>query len=240
MNDNNKHTIDCKGTIKWKEDHYDLDFQIIIGEYGDFLINFEPIILNKKTKWLLYLFSTKGQFVEHFSIFGKDNLGYKISTDSAYIAKHGIQTGANGDFLIIEATALQLSLESSKDYTNEEFNSKLKYLTVGQLGFELIQVESDVGMVGIRGASELDDYGRISGFVIIENDATKKVELETWCTKCDEIAVSVLDILSLSQGRLIRWSIRRHYINNELVSIILSGPKKTSGVRWKKWTPKVG
>lgn len=218
----------CKGKIKWKRNSYGLSFEITLDEYGDFKINFEPIPIKKKTKWLLELIGTKGIFVEHFSIIGKDNHGYTISTDMAYDSGHQIQMEANGDYILLQATASELRLNNPKVSKKRKLNCKLEYLTVGQLGFGLVQAETDVGIVKAGGPSELTDYDKVNGCVIIKNDSVIKRNLESWCEEADEMAASVLDVLSLAQGRLIRWSIRRLFIEEELVSTVYSGPKRTS------------
>ena len=93
---------------------------------------------------------------------------------------------------MFQATASELRIEAPNSIEIESANTKVEYLTIGQLGFDVIKTHTTLGDINISGRSKLDDYNKISGFVVIEKEAITARNFNSWSKRCDKKAESIL------------------------------------------------
>jgi hypothetical protein len=106
-------------------------------------------------------------------------------------------------------------------------HQQLLYVTVGMRGFARQKADTPTGRVFLAAPSSATDAAQLAGFIGVEAENRDQALLD-WLADCDSLAESILDLVSLGQGRLIRWSIRELNSGNRRVLIDFYGPQDTS------------
>lgn len=101
----------------------------------------------------------------------------------------------------------------------------LEYKTTGMHGYGLAVAPTSLGLLSITGTpAAITDYSELHGALRLRTD-TPPLD---WVEKADALARDVLNVFSLAQGHLIRWSIREYYRGTNLAEVLCSGPHLTS------------
>ncbi len=218
----------CRGTMTFGDTLIEVGFSLTCNEYGRTVIEFDPLALDQTTIKLSHLYRAGGRTMEWFTLRGATTDDeYLVSSDSAYLTDCPISSDQTGTWITSRATASELEL-TRKANQSKSREHLVQYLTIGQQGFQPVQGPTAAGTLRALGGSKIEDFDRITGLVSIENSDIAPESLQTWLTECETTVRSVLDVLSLAQGRLIRWAARPVYRGGELASILLIGPHVTT------------
>ena len=202
--------VERDGLVCWKTSHVDLTDQ---------------------TKWLTARNLEEKQTLAYLKLQANVQEDGVFTSDHAYITRHsptlnpgkpstvavsGQMADAKLTYAIIPATSTGLAVS---------------YLAVGMKGFRPVSLESPVGLITQRGPDEVENYDNLAGFVIIQAPSKPSAAAE-WLKQCDPMAMRVFDMLSLAQGRLIRWSVRQIETEERVLEIEFSGPRHSGPPQW--------
>jgi len=76
------------------------------------------------------------------------------------------------------------------------------------LGFAAQTATTHLGRITLAGPSQISNFQHLNGSVDLALDSKGPQRLATWITRSDKLIDRVLDIISLAEGRMIRWSVR--------------------------------
>jgi hypothetical protein len=216
---------DIRGSFAWRDHELQLRWSITIDDEGRAAITFAPVKLTKKTAWMLNILGGNELFGEWARINGSTLDGVIVSSEHVYIGSRGESDRTRGTFLALAGEAIRLTISrQALPVTNAGL--RLVYGTVGMEGISAQRIDTSVGRVSVAGATTVKNYDTLVGWLEVTAPA-RATKLERWVDRSDLMAERVLDMVSLAEGRLIRWSVRHIARGKQILVSEFHGPQRT-------------
>ncbi len=149
--------------------------------------------------------------------------GTQLISDHVYITELSHPSNSQGAWVRLKGEAARLEAVTAVISTGTK--ATLLYHTLGMRGFDAVIKEFSDLTLRVEAPHEVDDLDRMSGGVLMEG---KNVGLvNEWIIECDKKAETLLRVISFGQGRMIRWTARDLWVDDQLASTLFVGP--TSG-----------
>ena len=161
--------------------------------------------------------------MKHLTLECQTAEGLMIRTDTAYLTKCELKSDSDGMKLIVHGSASNLDIHMSCPSPRASSKGRVEYHTVGQRGFGPIEAQSSCGLV--RLSAPLKISPTTNGVLSFEKDVDNA---KGWLAQCDELAISILNMLSLADGHLIRWSIRKVFEGDTFRRLTICGEKRAA------------
>lgn len=210
---------DCSGQLYWQENAMDVIFDLSCTDDGSIKIILKSIPLRGHVPWIYELIHKRGRCFEVFRLKGCDINNNFIASDSVIFNSPDSSDGPTGK-------CSQLTFDSYKQpVIGEDAEITLQYHLLGFHCFDCLSGKSDLGLIELAGSTHIDNYDEVTGLLTIKHSPSETFNLIDWVESCDKLVRSVLDIMSLANGRYIAWTIRTAFYNEEWSSSRLSGPR---------------
>jgi len=190
-----------------------------------------PVDLTNETKWLMPGQLKEKETLAYLKLEAKVEDGGVFTSDHAYITLHSPTLYPDKPSIIAVAGQMAEAKLVYAPIPDTSTGLAVGYLAVGMKGFSVVSCESPIGRVSQLGPSEVENYDNLSGRVIIQAPSTA-VAMGEWLRQCDPLALRVFDMLSLAQGRLIRWAVRQIETEDRVLQIEFIGPRHSGPPQW--------
>ncbi|MBI4745796.1 MAG: hypothetical protein HY786_04465 [Deltaproteobacteria bacterium] len=218
----------CSGQLAWQENVIDIDFDLSCSNNGSISIKLKPIRLQKDILWFYELSHKRGRYFEVLRLRGCDINKHLIASDSVIFTYIGNKSDSSGDWICVEGKCIKLRLDSSDQFTNSEHAEiALQYDLLGFQCFDRLFGKTNFGSIQLAGSRKIDNYDEVTGVLTIKKLARENFDLTEWTECCDKLVRSILDILSLANGRYLAWTRRMVFCNEVLLSSLLIGPRSS-------------
>jgi len=219
------HVSGFTGELRCGDKSVSATWSVTIGKHGGISIRVEPIPLEASSKWMFDVAFPSGPLLERLSIHGQNHEGISCETDQFYVITCETTSDGHGNRLSLAGDALKLRLLY---LPMPETSTGLRaiYYTVGMRASGAPTVSTSAGRLTLVAPMKLAEPDNISGRLYIESPNDKR-SAESWLSDCDAVVLRVLDLVSLADGGLIRWSVRRLENERELIAIDCEGPKES-------------
>jgi hypothetical protein len=160
-----------------------------------------------------------------------DDLGRLVTSSSVYLNSSGTKSNADADWITFAAIAVWLEV-NDKDYDvgAPATNITATYYGIGLRGFGVQKIDTRAGSLRLLASAKVDNFDQITGrFDITASQA--QVSIDEWLGRADDVSYDLLDILSLADGRLIRWSVRSLSRDGRTIATEFRGPSSTGRPR---------
>jgi hypothetical protein len=202
-----------------------ISLKFVCALSGRVSIDPEAIPLSRQSEFLLELGYSKARVVEEFSIRALNVDGVRLETNHAYIGRMGTRSDSTGAYIDLDVSTRNLTLYwKPSDLDAAGNNFRAEYLVPGLRGFGVAEAKMSYGIVGVSGASKVENYEDISGVVAVDVLRIGSLALPVDLSRIDADVRRVLDLISLADGHFMRWSIRRILLDGELHSVLFRGP----------------
>ena len=217
------HVSGFAGELRSRDNSLSATWSITVGKHGGIALVLEPIPLDASSKWMFDIAFPSGPLIERLSIRGKNSDGVICETDHFYVISCQTTSDHQGNRLLLAGDASRLRL-LYLPLPETSAGLQAIYFTVGMRAFGAPSVETGAGLLTLVAPTEIKEPDDISGRVHIES-CNDNSPVQTWLADCDALVQRVLDIVSLAEGGLIRWSVRRLESEQGLIAIYCAGPK---------------
>ena len=211
----------AKGRLTWKGHTLNVRFSLKVSQHGEVILNFRAVPLRKNPS-LLQIASGGERFATWASLTGVAPDGRTIETDYVYLGSRNVRIGPKPSTIKFAGTSGRLRIRNGS-MPKSSRGLVAKYSTVGMRGFHVIARPSSYGDIRIAAATEVEDPNGITGYVSIASH--KPQPILKWLKNCDETVERILDLVSLSQGRRIGWSIRQVGTGDVVYEMEFLGPQ---------------
>lgn len=222
------HVSGFAGELRCGDKSVPATWSITIGKHGGIALTLEPIPLDASSKWMFDVAFPSGPLLERLSIHGKNPDGITCETDHFYVITCNTTSDDQGNRLFLTGDASRLRL-LYLPVSETSTGLRTIYFTVGMRAFGAPGVETNAGRLTLVAPTKLEEPDDISGRVHIKSPDDKR-PVERWLSDCDAVVLRVLDMVSLAEGGLIRWSARQLESEKGLVAIDCEGPKESGPV----------
>ena len=214
-----------RGWLRWREHQVDLKWSIAIDDEGEITVSFAPVKLTRDTAWMLKVLGGNELFGEWAAVSGTSTDGVTVMSEHVHLGSREERDRAGGTFVVLsgEAARVQISRQPLPKTTR---GLRLVYGTVGMEGFSVQRVKSPVGRVSVIGSSRITDYNKLIGSVEIAA-STRSAPLLRWLDRADLVTERVLEMVSLAEGRIVRWSFRHIVYGRKILTSEFVGPQRT-------------
>ena len=209
----------CEGELIWKENKLKIQFNLFLIENGDIKIDFGSQPLTKDNIWIEIAFVQKGVKAEVLNLEGVTPEGYFLQSDSVFLTKSGTTSNQNGSFVSAEATASQIDIILSSEPPPLVGEMQIEALVAGLQCFRQLKINHECGEIYVAGATKLDDYSKICGFVSLKRLIAENNEYEIWFEAAQNVLRRILDLLSFANGRFYQTNVLRIYHGGQLSKI---------------------
>lgn len=187
---------------------------------------FRSIPLTSDVSWLHHAAFPGDLVLPRLRLTGAGPAGTTLSSDRVYITRVATTSHDGGTVLDLAAQAEPLHIVYPEP--SPPHNRRVAwYRTVGMRGFSVVACAAPEGTVGLAAPHEPQGYRTLEGIITIET-ADTSVPLAAWLANCDDLIARILDIVSLGQGRYIRYSIRECYVNETLAQVGFYGAHEST------------
>jgi hypothetical protein len=193
---------------------------------GDLGLRFDDLPLNRETKWLLQIPDATSLSLE-----GTDELGRVVTSNSVYVHGRGTKFASGSHWLTLSAIAVWLEInEPDFDSAASVAGVSAVYHAIGLRGIGVQKVQTRAGSLALRANEDVSNFDEITGrFEITATES--QVSIAAWRDAADGVAHDLLDIISLADGRRIRWSVRQVIRDGYIVAQEFRGPSRTGAPR---------
>jgi len=201
----------CIGRINSGKYGLDVVFNTAVDAHGKVTLVFDPLPASSDTRFLYDIFHHPGPTLEPFQLEATHPDGARLSTRAAYI----VSISSQPDHTDLEATCYDLEVEFPSSPDQVPIENKVEYLVPGLKAFRVIEVNTPIGLFAVCGAKDPADSGAPYGVISIDTaiDATEEQEL------IDDQVSRLLDVLSLANGQLLQWSMRKRFSGSRGVAV---------------------
>lgn len=214
-----------RGLLRWEGHEIQVQWTLRINHEGHISLVFSAIKLTKETAWMLDVASGNELFGSWAAVTGTTQDGITVTSEHVHLGSQNQRTGARGTFVKLagESVRLQITRQTLPRRTS---GLKLIYGTVGMEGFSVQRVESSIGRISLAGPSDVANYDTLVGMIEVLAPA-RPLGLSRWLVRADSMVDRVLDMVSLAEGRIIRWSVRHVVRGKVILSSEFHGPQRT-------------
>lgn len=201
-------------------------FDVFVGRDGRVRVLFRSIPLTSDVSWLHRAAFPGDLVLPRLRLAGAGPAGATLSSDRVYITRVATTSLDGGPVLDLEAQAEPLHIVYPEP--SPPHNRRVAcYRTIGMRGFSVVSCEAPEGTVALAAPHEPQEYGALEGIITIESADTSP-PLASWLATCDDLIARILDIVSLGQGRYVRYGIRECYVNETLAQLDFYGAHEST------------
>ena len=216
----------CSGQLGWHDNSLNIDFDLSVAKDGSIKLTVKDIPLEKNVLWLHELYQKEKRYFEFLQLKGQDAEGNYITSNSAILNSLGSKEDKQGSWICPAGTCMQFRLDSAKPLTYGKTAALLlQYRLLGLECFDRLSGNTEIGSVKVAGSTKIRKYDEVTGVLKINNPPEQNFDLVNWIECCDMSVRSILDILSLANGRYIAWTSRSIFHNKSWVSSLFVGPR---------------
>lgn len=211
-----KYWTDCRGTLSLDSSVVEIVCEITCSNTGKLRVSVEPLPFNLDSFWLhqTTLCSTKHS-VTHVTLDVTTPDGHVLQTPHAYITRVQLPEDVGRDVVQIDVRAQTLTWKPFHPPAARPAEKvTVVYRTMGVKGDGDGSLPVDEGTLRYRVSRESDSSQGLTGYLRIESKGSPK-SLDDFIGRCDRRIDPILRVLSLSQGRFIKWSIREVFIDDK-------------------------
>jgi hypothetical protein len=190
-----------------------------------------PVELTSDNKWLIHIAVELGVVMRAVDFRSLVPESGTISSNYAYVTGHTTSSTIGQPSTIIVNGSLARAKLSYSALSTESSNSAVIYHTIGMTGRLPVTVESPTGMLTQNGPSQVENYDFLHGHILIQAPA-QSLPFDQWLADCDQLVSRVLDMVSLAEGRLIRWSVRQIEAGDRVLELEFNGPHASGLPLW--------
>lgn len=197
----------CEGKLTRGQDSLDLHFDLTVDQFGKVAIQFAEIPLTKASGFLFDLIHDDGDEDSLPSLSGLHPDGVAIVARFLQTEAHESRSNHSGTHFgaRMQTRDLRLTKESG---VGPRSAHRLEYIFPRFKCFRADPpVETADGCYSVVGETDIDDHRELGGVVIVELPSAWQPNLDAY----DDRVNTLLDFLSLASGRLLRWSVRKHF-----------------------------
>ncbi len=215
----------CEGNIEWGSHQTRVTFSLSVADTGEITIEFKELQLTRETAWLNEVYLKDGIVAQKMVLSGRAMDGSSIESRSTVILSLNNRSTPSTSTITLSATALELKVDlPSFSSVAVRRSAGLDYWVVGLRSYGQVAAISSVGALSIAAPAQVD-FTKLTGCIAIRQPDIGDSDLQLWFAESDKCVRSILEVLSLSDGRSMNWSLRRFFRGGQLASIIFYGPK---------------
>ena len=207
----------CRGTLSRADQSVDIVCDISCSKTGELNVALQNIPLTSQSAWLLSTALGSGEaVVAHVTLSVTTPEGDELESRHVYFSS--VDTVFNGVHSVLRLGASAQTLSWKVRPLNEvppAGKIAVMYHTIGMKGFGAVSRQVDEGNLTFSAPITLSAPHDLSGCVTIQPDQSPP-SLNQFVDKCDLRVDPILRVISLSQGRLIKWSVRRVFVGESL------------------------
>lgn len=198
---------------------------LAVDQHGNATLIAAPIVLTKAHGWLFTIVPSRARLATWSSFQGSDPNGVTISTDHLTIEGDSPSIDPNGSTTVTLRGSIERGTITHRALPATNDGCAVVYHTIGMRGYGAQSTTTSAGPLTLAGATDIDDYDSITGFLKITPPGSQA--LNDWLEQTDETARHTLKIISLAEGKLLHWSIRHTYDDHQLLQTQLNGAHHT-------------
>ena len=215
---------DVNGIIVSDKNQVQVHGSIRIDQDGSVIPEFAKLNLDNNNKWLIGASFPSGRYVTKAQFNGTAESDITLRADRFFLHGGNTSSDPTGSYVTCEGefSDLQVTYGPMPETSAQQ---SLIYFAVGMKGFNVVETDSPQGRVALTGPPQIDEPDHLSGRLVISAGDISK-PLAQWHSECDQLAENIFDIMSLAQGRFIRWSVRRLESESGLIELRCHGPQR--------------
>lgn len=203
----------CEGQLRWQALELPLEFAFFCKADGRLVFAPLPVPVSKETFFIHRMYSQGGRTQTRFSVHGVSEEGIQIRTDYAYLTACRTRSGENGAFLELEVSSNLTDLTWPEAEGFKPGKVRLDYYIPELACLGRVQREADFGVITVG-----------AGGMSVDLPDQTKADPET----IDSRIRLILDVLSLAEGRFMKWSIRRESSGDQVRAMRFLGRKQST------------
>jgi len=215
----------CQGRLTRGKDSIDLQFDLIVDRFGKAAVQFDEISLNSASEFLFDLMHDDADEGSLPSLSGQHPDGATVEARYLQTVEHKTRSGDWGSGMSGRMLTRDLSIKMKADGGPRNAH-RLEYIIPRLRCFRADPpVETPDGCYSVVGEADIDDHRELGGVVIVEIPPAQALDLDAYDARVE----SLLDYLSLANGRLLRWSVRKQFIPDGQLLMKLRGDQVHGG-----------
>jgi hypothetical protein len=207
---------ECRGTLASGDDRVEVQFNLRFTHRGELEVSSIRLPLDRSTVFLMHLYSREELTVERLSLSALAPDGARISSEGVFIKS--METRHNAEEIVLELGLQMYDCEISWSPVSRGESplgaTRVCYWVQGLRGFRVQEVVRDSVRIAIGGDHAVDDPSTISGLLELSPFSDEAAFPVHESDDLDRHVRQALDLLSLAQGRFLRWCVREEYAGN--------------------------
>ena len=197
----------------------DVGFAVSVNRYGRVSITIDELAMKCETEFLYGLMDSIRIGGELPSLQGVAPDGWIITGRCLFVAKQNLRSDSSGAWLGFQFTTHDLRMTKSGGADGVRGTARLEYILPKLKSFTPVSLDAPDGKYVVAGVADTEDRDELGGIIAV--DLPEKIEPNI--ASYDKRVECLLDILSLADGRLLRWSIRKCFHTTGAVELKLRG-----------------
>lgn len=215
----------CRGRLTRGKDSLDTTFDLFVDRFGEVSIHFGEMPLNSETGFLFGLMNDGIADGDLPTLVGKHSDGTEIKARYLQVVEHNMRGDKTGSSMSFRMQTLDLHLTMEAESDKGRTTDRLEYIFPRLKCFCVGDVTTSDGCFSVMGETDIGDHNELGGFVMVELPVGRTAVLEEYDARVE----TLLDYLSLANGRLLRWSVRKYFVPGGQVSIRFRGRQAKAG-----------
>lgn len=208
----------CRGTVSLGDQSAAIEFDLKYLHTGEIELSTVQLPLTRATFFLIDQ-DDDDLIVAPLSLRAAAPNGTRLASDDLFIASETINHTQNGDTLELQLQTHELDIawpDTSSEQKDQQL-TRLRYWVQGLLGFRVSSVVCGSTEVAVAADSKLDDFRLISGSIQLSLADENPAQAVMGLPDADRLVRRALDLLSLAEGRFLRWCMRDEIVGDRKV-----------------------
>lgn len=216
----------CSGQLNYHKNSLNINFDLSVAKDGSIILTVKDIPFERELLWLNELYHREKRYFEFLQLKGQDVEGNSVTSNSVILNSLGTSLTQKGSWMCPAGTCIQFRLDGAKPLNFDKgVEVSVKYRLLGFKCFDRLSASTDIGAIKVVGSTKIKNYDDVTGILTIKLRPGQDFDLTNWVESCDTSVRSILDILSLANGRYIAWTSRSIFNNQSWVSSLFIGPR---------------
>lgn len=206
----------CRGTLSDGEHSVAIECEVTVAHDAKVTLVVADVPVAAESGWLRDPgVRVSGRTLRHFSLSLKADNGDQLESRHVTLTNIGETWALSASVIRIRGEALTLTVNHAPapDWAAAGTERIARYHLVGLRAFGQQQEDTDIGRVTLTGASDVTDFSKLAGELVIES-ATGSVADAEWLSAVDARIEEILLMVSLGAGRLVRWGVREFAVGS--------------------------
>lgn len=193
-------------------------------------MTFPRVRLTPETSWMFDVLMGNELFAAWATVTGVTEDGITVSSEHVHLnTRRHHMTPNRGTYLSLGGQAVRLRV-ARHTLPRGSRGLRVIYATVGLQGLGTQGAQTATGKALVAGVSKIKDYDEVGGLVEIRAPERSR-PLSKWLQRSDDLAERVLDMVSLAEGRLVRWTARHIVRGTAILVSDFDGPQPSGKPR---------